>query len=121
VSPGFRQRLPLFGFLALGFVLWRSGFGVFAMERNLTWRLPVPHSQVQELELQVWDDQALLQRQIFPTSGLAAEPTTKLPLVRGPHRAIALVKLAGESTARSFQREFDPLGETDVLLDFSAR
>lgn len=121
MSPGFKRRIPLLIALAIGFVAWRSGFGFFAVERTLTWRLPVSHSQVQRVELQVWDGEALLKRQEFQTDGLTAEPQTKITLSRGPHRAVALVWLSGAPQPRTFQLEFDPTGERELLLDFAAR
>ncbi len=126
MSPGFKRRIPLFLALAIGFVSWRSGFGVFATERTLTWRLPVSHSQVQRVDLQLYELAAaepgpLLHRQELTTpSGLSSEPVTKVSLARGPHRALALVWV-GAPSPQAFTRDFDPAAEKELVLDFAAK
>jgi hypothetical protein len=126
VSPGFKRRIPFFLALAVGFVSWRSGFGFFATERTITWRLPVSHAQVQRVDLQVYElaaaePGALLHRQELSTpSGLSSEPVTKVALTRGPHRALALV-WAGAASPQAFTRDFDPVAEKELVLDFAAK
>jgi len=114
-----KKRLPFLIMLALGFVLWRGGFGFLATERTLTWRLPVAYGEVRRLELQVWDGETLLGRQELTTpTGLLAEPETRLPLTRGEHRAVASVWLAGTTDPVSFQKTFDPGAEASVVLEW---
>lgn len=114
-----KKRLPFFIMLALGFVLWRGGFGFLATERTLTWRLPLPYGDVRKLELQVWDGETLVQRQELSTpTGLTTEPSTKLPLTRGPHKAMASAWLKDGGMPLSFQKAFDPGAEGVVVLEW---
>lgn len=115
-----KKRLPFLLMLAVGFVLWRGGFGWLATERTLTWRLPVPYAEVRRLELQVWDGDTLVQRQELATpAGLTAEPETKLPMTRGAHRAVASVWLGDAKAPVSFQKDFDPGAEASVVLEWA--
>ncbi|MEW5737301.1 MAG: hypothetical protein AB1938_00155 [Myxococcota bacterium] len=113
-----KKRLPFLIMLGLGFVLWRSGFGFFASERTLTWRLPVPYGDVRRLELQVWSGEELLGRQeASHPAGLGREPELKLALERGDHRAVASVWLLDAGTPESFQTTFDPGADSAVVID----
>lgn len=115
-----KRRLPFLILLGIGFVLWRSGFGFLASERQLTWRFPVQYGAIRKLELQVWDADALLKReeQTLP-AGLTAEPTTRVPLKRGPHRAVASLWLEGTPAPQNFQADFDPEAKESLVLSMS--
>jgi hypothetical protein len=115
-----KRRLPFLVMLGLGFLLWRGGFGWLAIERQLTWRLPVPYGDVRRLELQVWDGDTLVQRQEQVTpGGLLAEPRSSLPMTRGAHRAVASVSLADAGAPLTFQADFDPGAEAAVVLEWT--
>ena len=105
--------------LGVGLLIWRSGmFGFLPTDRTLVWRFPVPYGEVRKLELQVWDEKELLkqQEQNF-TTGLIGEPSLKVPLGAGLHRAIASVWLKGATTAIAFQREFDPGSDETIVVE----
>lgn len=100
-------------------LFWRTGmFGVFPTDRTIVWRLPVSYGEVRKLELQVWDHTELLKReeQLFP-AGIVGEPSLKVPLTPGPHRAIALVWQQHRGGSIGFQGEFDPGSEETVVIE----
>lgn len=102
-----------------GLLLWRTGlFGVFPTDRTLVWRLPVSYGEVRKLELQVWGEDELLKRSEleYPT-GIVGEPSLKVPLAAGPHRAIANVWLRDRNEAVGFQAPFDPRADETVVVE----
>lgn len=115
-----KRRLILLAVIAGGWGLWKGGFGFLATERTLRVRFPVAYGEIRRFELQVWDgEEALLKRLVEEApAGLHHEPSLRLPLARGPHRAIAMVWLTKETQARTFQLDFDPRGDEDVALFF---
>jgi hypothetical protein len=114
-----KKRLPFLIVLGLGFVLWRGGFGFLPIERTLTWRFPVKYADVRRVELQVWDGDQLVKREEQQTpAGLTSEPSTKLPLTRGPHRAVGVVWLEHDDQ-RTFQAAFDPASDPNVVVSFA--
>lgn len=115
-----KKRLPFFAFLAVGLVLWRGGFGFLATDRTLTWRFPVSYSEVRRLDLQVWEGEALLKRQelVLP-NGLSHEPSFRLPMARGTHRAIGQAWLS-DGGQPAFQQDFDPEQQDDVVVSFTS-
>ena len=118
MKSSFRQRLPVLIAIGIGITLWKTGaFGFMASERTLTWRFPVSYRDVRWLELQVWDGEALLHQQERTVEGLTSEPELKLPLSRGPHRAIARVLVTPATEPTVFQQEFDPGTQDAVVLD----
>lgn len=114
---GWRRRIPLVLALLVGTFVWRGGFGFFATERQVTWRLPVAYADVRRVELQVWRGEAVLRRltQEFPT-GISAELTQAVVMRQGEHRAIALVWNRGVETPVVFAQDFDPGGAEAVVL-----
>jgi hypothetical protein len=113
-----KKRLPFFAFLALGALLWRGGFGFLATDRTLTWRFPVPYAEVRRVDVQVWSGEELLKRvELATPSGLSVEPECTVPLARGTHTAIGTVWLA-DGGDRSFQRDFDPAMQREVVVAF---
>jgi len=115
--PG--KLLVMAAVLGGGLLLWRTGlFGVFPTDRTIVWRLPVSYGEVRRLELQVWGEEELLKREEFAyAAGIVGEPTLKVPLSAGPHRAIANVWLKGASEAVGFQAPFDPRGDEAIVID----
>lgn len=111
-----KKRLPFLVMAALGVLLWQAGFFFFATQRSVVFRLPVPYGEVREVELQVWEGEALLHRASISTSaGLTTEPKLEVPLAPGPHRAVATATLA--SGPVTFQATFDPGRQETVLVD----
>ncbi len=114
------SRLLVLGAVLGGALLfWRTGmFGLLPTDRTLVWRLPVSYGEVRKLELQVWDQADLLkvEERSFE-AGLVGEPELKVPLSKGPHRAIANVWLSSSAEPRGFQKEFDPGSEETVLIE----
>lgn len=100
-------------------LFWRTGlFGVLPTDRTLVWRLPVSYGEVRKLELQIWGEEDLLKVETRSyEAGLVGEPELKVPLAKGPHRAIATVWLAGTSEARGFQKEFDPGSDESIVIE----
>lgn len=117
-----KKRLPLLIVLGGGLLLWKTGaFGFFPTERTLIWRLPVSYGDVRRLELQVWEGDALVKREEQTyAAGLTFEPTFKVPLASGTHRAIATVGLASEPAARGFQLEFNPGSDESIVLELKS-
>ncbi len=100
-------------------LLWKGGFGFLATERNVTFHLPVNAGEVRRVELQIWDgDSLLVRREEAAETGLSREPTLRVPLERGPHRAFATVWLASATQSRTFQLDFDPESGDEVSLQF---
>ncbi len=114
-----KKRLPLLVLVGVGLLLWKTGaFGFLPSDRTLIWRFPVSYSEVRKIELQIWDGDALIKREEHSyASGLVGEPTFKLPLASGVHRAIGTVWLAGADASRGFQLEFDPGTDETVVID----
>lgn len=113
-----KKRLPFFLLLALGFVLWRGGFGFLPIERTLTWRFPVKYSAVRSVELQVWSGDELLKREVQNVpAGLTFEPSCHVPLTRGTHRAVGVVEL--DTGPQSFSADFDPAADSNLVINFS--
>ena len=98
-------------------VLWRGAFGLLPSEREIVWRLPLSYGDVRKLELQVWDGASLLKREelMFPT-GISSEPTSKLTMSRGPHRAVMIVSVAGASAPLSYTVDFDPRDDATIVV-----
>ena len=115
----FRKLIPLAAVLLIGLFVWRSGlFGLLPTDRTVVWRLPVSYGEVRKLELQVWDAEELLKREEFTSpSGLVGEPSLKVPLSAGGHRAIANVWLKDASAPIGFQREFDPGTDETIVVE----
>jgi hypothetical protein len=59
--------------------------------------------------------------QLERPAGLEGEPVTRVPLPGGRHQAIATLWLSAEERPRTFQRDFDPGMQADVVLSFEAR
>ncbi len=114
------KRRPLFFVLAaVGLVVWKGGFGYLASERTLLFRFPVSFGDVRRVELQLWDEGSLIKRVVEESpSGLTLEPTLRVPLARGSYRAIGIVWLSAEPRSRTFQIDFDPKADDEVVLSF---
>lgn len=111
-----KKRLPFLVMAGLGVLLWQAGFFFFATQRTVVFRLPVPYGEVREVELQVWEGEALLGRSVIPApQGLTAEPGLKVALAPGPHRAVATATLA--DGPHTFRAEFDPARAETVLVE----
>lgn len=120
---GLWRRLPFIALLALGGYLWKGGFGVWATERQLVWRLPVAFAEVQRVELQVWTGEAeglLLRSERSFDGGLWEELTTPLTTAAGPHRAMAVVQWR-DGGAAVFDQSFDPRDQALVTLELRPR
>ncbi len=121
-DPSFlKRRLPFLLMLGLGFVVWKSGFGVLATDRTLEWRIPVSYQDVRQVDLQVWRDDALLKREERSfADGVSSALTNSVPLTRGLHRAVATVRLR-EGPSKTFTTQFDPTTDSTVVVDFASR
>lgn len=115
----FGKLLPLAVLLGGGLLLWRTGlFGVLPTDRTVVWRFPVSYGEVRKVEMQVWDHDELLKvQELHVPAGLVGEPSFKLPLAAGPHRAIASVWLKDQAEPQGFQREFDPGSEETIVVE----
>lgn len=115
---GWRRRLPLVIALVVGTIVWKGGFGYFATSRDVTWRFNVPYGEVRKVELQVWREDVLLRREerSYP-KGVPEELHQDVVMRAGPHRAIAKVWLGAAPEPRVFSRDFDPGGNTALVLE----
>lgn len=114
-----KKRIPVLLMLGVGLLVWRTGlFGFLPTDRTLVWRLPASYAEVRKLELQVWDGEELLKREelSFP-AGLSADPSFRLSLKAGAHRAIANAWLKSAAEPRAYHLDFDPGGEETVFLE----
>jgi hypothetical protein len=114
-----KRLLPLAIVLLGGLFLWRTGaFGLFPIDRTVIFRLPVSYGEVRRLELQIWEGDALLKREEFTyAAGIVGEPSVKVPLGSGPHRAIATLSLHAQPGTVGFQKDFDPQGNETVVVE----
>lgn len=112
-----RQRAPLLLILVVGLLAWRGGFGFFPFERTVVLRLPTAYADVRSIEVQIWNAEGLLKRQITDTpQGLQDDPRVQIALRRGEHRAFALTT-GLRSDGGSWQVTFDPGWDEVVTLD----
>lgn len=76
----------------------------------------MPYAQVRELDLQVWEGEALLQRFVRHfDAGITEELSSKVSLARGTKRLLASAKLAG-GEERSWAVELDPGEDATVVV-----
>lgn len=110
------RRLPLLLILLVAYVIWRGACGLFPTNRVVVWNLPLEYSAVRKVELQLWRGEALLKREerAYP-GGVSSELRTELPLVGGPHRAIATAWTA-DGGSQTFAVDFDPGDEGITVL-----
>lgn len=115
-----KRFLPLVLVLGGGLLLWTTGlFGVFPTDRSVVWRFPLSYREVRAVDLQLWDGETLLkhEEQRYP-AGLTEEPTMKIALARGRHRAIARIELAN-GEVRGFQRELEAGSDETLLIQMA--
>jgi len=111
-----KRRWPLLLMAVLGVLLWRGGFGVLPMERELVWQLPVSYAEVRAVDLQVWDGETLLKRERRRFEhGVSEELRTTVPLVRGTKRFLAAVELVDGGTP-GWTVERDPADERTLVM-----
>jgi hypothetical protein len=115
-----KRRLALLAVVAGGLVLWNAGFGFLPTERTIRFRFPVPARDVRRFDVAVWDESALLARRTEDTpQGFDQEPSLKLALGRGTHRAVGTIWIASEAEPRSYQSEFDPAELEELAVSFA--
>lgn len=115
-----KRLIPLAIVLLGGMVLWNTGaFGLFPTLRSVTWRFPVSYAEVRAVDLQIWDGENLITREEkrWP-DGLTEEPTMKIPLARGSHRAIARLELANQEV-RTFQRALEAGADETLVIEMA--
>jgi hypothetical protein len=114
-----KKIIPMAILLGGGLLIWRTGlFGALPTDRTVVWRFPVSYGEVRKLELQVWDREDLLKREELNfASGIVGEPSFKVPLSSGPHRAIATVWLKDQPQPVAFQREFNPGSDEAIVVE----
>lgn len=92
---GFLRRAPLLLLLAAGLWVWKGGGAYFPVERQIVFLIPGDRSTVRELELQLYDEGALLKRELLSVpSGLSLDPLQKVPLRQGAYQARVFVRRA---------------------------
>lgn len=110
-----KRRVPLLMVLAIGFFVFKGGCGYLASDRTVTVRLPVPASEIRQIELQIFENDTLLKRADLPLpAGLSEELQTTLPMTRGPHHVLVWVSTA--STRTLYRADFDPLDESALVV-----
>lgn len=113
-----KKRLPLLVLVGVGLLLWKTGaFGFLPSDRTVVWRFPVSYGEVRKLELQIWDgDELLKQQEQSFAAGLVGEPSFRLPLASGKHRAIATVLLSSNPVPVGFTQEFEAGTDETVVV-----
>ena len=87
-----KKRLPLLLVLLAGVFLWRGGFGLLPIEREITWRLWGDFASIRRVEVQLYDGEELLKReQLELPNGAGFEPTSRVPLKKGTYRGLVMV------------------------------
>src|SRR4051794_31915910 len=84
------RRLPILLVIAAGLWMWKGGGGrFFPQTRELVWLLPEDRSRIRSVEIQLWDQGALLKREelFYPAGPPSPEITQKLPLQEGDFQA----------------------------------
>jgi hypothetical protein len=95
----FGRMLPVVLVALLGAYLWRGGFGLLPVERELTFRLWGDFAAIRRVETQLYDGETLLERsQLETANGATFEPTVKLALKKGTYRGLVMIWRADAGT-----------------------
>jgi hypothetical protein len=96
VKKALIKRAPLLLLLLGVLFVWQGGFGLWPVERTLTWRLWGDYGSIRRVDVQLYDGDVLLTRAdlSFP-NGVMYEPTMKVALKKGRYPAKVLVWRAG--------------------------
>jgi len=104
--------------LGIGLFVWKSGFGLWATERQLEWRVPVAYGDIRGVHLQLWRGEDLLKREERQFSdGVTSGIENSVPLTRGTLRAVAVVTLR-DGVTKTFTTQVDPENNSRVVVDF---
>ena len=109
--------LMLLGLAALGAFLWRGGFDLLPVERELVWKVPGAFATIRRVDLQLYQGTTLLKREELTTPrGLAVEPSSKLVLARGDYEARVLVWREGSESPEAQTTPVHVGAETVVVV-----
>ena len=95
MSKALLKRLPLIVAALGALFLWQGGFGLWPVERTITFKLWGDMGSVREIDVQLYDVEELLEREVLSLpSGAMTEPSTKLSLKAGTYSARVMVTRA---------------------------
>jgi hypothetical protein len=96
VKQGLIKRAPLVLILLGVLFAWQGGFGLWPVERTITWKLWGEYGTIRRVECQLYDGDVMLQRAdlTFP-NGATSEPTSKISLKAGHYPTKVMVWRAG--------------------------
>lgn len=98
-----------------GLWLWKGGGGLFPTGRELVWQLPDERASIREVEIQLWDGEALLKRESrLYGAGEAQDIVQKVPLRAGEYQARVFIRRDGrapQSLARTLS-----VGEEETVV-----
>lgn len=90
------RRLPFLLLAALGIWLWKGASGSFPVARELVIALPAGGPPIREVDLQLYDGDVLLKREVrSAASGLAGDLTAEVSLRDGEYRMQLYLLRAG--------------------------
>jgi hypothetical protein len=108
------KRAPLLLLLLGVLFVWQGGFGLWPVERAITWRLWGAYGSIRRVDIQVYDGSQLLSRtQLEYPNGVMMDPTTKVSLKQGHYQAKVFVWRAGS--------ESPEVHSEDVTVDANSR
>ena len=96
MSPALKKRAPLLLLLLGVLFVWQGGFGLWPVERTITWKLWGDYASIRRVDVQLYEGDVLLTRADlnFPT-GVTFEPTTKVALRSGRYPVKVMIWRSG--------------------------
>jgi hypothetical protein len=90
------KRAPLLLLLLGVLFVWQGGFGLWPVERSITWKLWGDYGSIRRVDIQVYEGDAVLSRaQLEYPNGVMMDPSTKVFLKQGQYAAKVFVWRAG--------------------------
>ncbi len=111
------RRLPLLLGVLLGLWLWKGGFGALPTSRELVWQLPESAPALKSVEVQLWENGALLKREQQAWGpGHGRDLVQKLNLKSGDYQARAFLFREGAEQPEAISRGLHLDSEETVVI-----